>query len=311
MDLYVLWQALIEPLQFAFIQRGIVEVVLMGAVCGAMGAFVIARGWGFIGDAIAHAVFPGVVIAYLGHFSFFLGALAFGALTAIGVGAISRSDRLKEDTAIGILFAGMFALGVVLISSARSYTADLGAILFGNVLGVSDADLLAALLLAALASAVLFFMHKELVLVAFDRTMAAAVGLPVVWLDLLLLLLLTLTIVVSLQAVGNILVVAMLITPAATARLYVERFHTLMLLGALIGALCGAGGLYLSYHLSLASGGTIVLLTTAVFLASFIFSPKYGWIVGYRQRQRLARTDSEHFRHADFHPEERGPQAHD
>src|SRR5512143_786060 len=231
MDLYAFWLALIEPLQYTFIQRGLTEVVLMGAVCGAMGAFVIARGWGFIGDAIAHAVFPGIVIAYLGHFSIFLGALAFGALTALGVGTISRTDRLKEDTAIGILFAGMFALGVVLISSARSYTADLGAILFGNVLGVGDADLLATLALAALAGAVLFFMNKELVLVAFDRTMAAAMGLPVAWLDMLLLLLLTLTIVVSLQAVGNILVVAMLITPAATARLYVERFHTLMLLG--------------------------------------------------------------------------------
>jgi len=152
---YDLWLALVEPLQYPFIQRGLIEVLLMGAVCGAMGAFVVARGWGFIGDAIAHAVFPGVVIAYLGRFNFFIGALAFGALTALGVGAISRSDRLKEDTAIGILFAGMFALGVVLISSARSYTADLGAILFGNVLGVSDFDLVATLLLAAAGGATL------------------------------------------------------------------------------------------------------------------------------------------------------------
>src|SRR5438046_8034407 len=135
-----LWQALLEPLGYAFVQRGLIEVVLMGVLCGALGAFVVARGLGFIGAAISHAVFPGVVIAYMGKFSFMLGALVFGLLTAIGVGVVSSNPRLKADSAIGILFAGAFALGVVLISSLRSYTTDLGAILFGNVLGVSNED---------------------------------------------------------------------------------------------------------------------------------------------------------------------------
>ena len=210
---------LLEPFQYVFIRRGLIEALMMGGICGAMGAFVVARGWGFIGDAISHAIFPGVVIAYLGRFNFSLGALAFGVLTALGIGALSHTRRLKEDTVIGVLFAGAFSLGVVLISSIRSYATDLGAILFGNILGVSDQDLLLTFGLGLLVLVLLFLTYKELLLVSFDRTMAAAMGLRVAWLDQLLLLLLTLTIIVSLQAVGNILVVAMLITPAATARL--------------------------------------------------------------------------------------------
>lgn len=274
-------------LEYSFIQRALIEVILMGAICGVMGAFVVARGLGFIGDAVAHAVFPGIVIAYLGSFSFFFGALAFGVLTAMGIGVLSRNRRLKEDTAIGVLFAGMFALGVVLISSTRSYRSDLGALLFGNVLGVSNEDLLLTFALGALILLIIYFTYKELVLVAFDRTMASAMGLPVAWLDQLLLLLLTLTIVISLQAVGNILVVAMLITPAATARLFAERFHVMMLLGAIIGAASGVVGLYLSYYMNLASGATIVLLTTVVFAVGFMISPKYGLIANILHRRRI------------------------
>jgi manganese/iron transport system permease protein len=271
-----LGRALLDPLQYTFMQRALIEVLLIGLICGAIGAFVITRGLGFIGDAISHAIFPGIVIAFLGRFSFFIGALSFGLLTAFGIGVLSRNQRVREDTAIGILFAGAFSLGVVLISSIHSYTTDLGAILFGNVLGVSNQDVILTVALGAIVVGVMYLLYKELLLVAFDRTMAAAVGLPVAWLDQLLLLLLTLTIVISLQAVGNILILAMLITPAATARLFVQRFQALMLLGALIGALCGVIGLYAAYYLNLASGGTIVLFTTAVFLLCFVFAPRYG-----------------------------------
>lgn len=276
MDFGSLGRTLLDPFQFAFMQRALIEVLLIGLICGAMGAFVITRGLGFIGDAISHAIFPGIVIAFLGRFSFFLGALFFGLLTAFGIGALSRNRRVREDTAIGILFAGAFALGVVLISSIHSYTTDLGAILFGNVLGVSYQDVALTVALGGLVIAVLYLLYKELLLVAFDRAMAAAMGLPVAWLDQLMLLLLTLTIVISIQAVGNILILALLITPAATARLFVQRFQSLMLVGAMVGALCGVIGLYLSYYLNLASGGTIVLFTTAVFLVCFIFAPRYG-----------------------------------
>jgi manganese/iron transport system permease protein len=286
-DWIATFSLLVEPLQYVFIRRGLIEALMMGGICGAMGAFVVARGWGFIGDAISHAIFPGVVIAYLGRFNFSLGALAFGVLTAMGIGALSHGRRLKEDTVIGVLFAGAFALGVVLISSIRSYATDLGAILFGNILGVSDQDLLMTFVLGIVVLVLLFATYKELLLVAFDRTMAAAMGLPVAWLDQLLLLLITLTIIVSLQAVGNILVVAMLITPAATARLFVQRFHSLMLLGSLIGALCGLSGLYTSYYLNLASGGVIVLVATLVFGVAFVFAPRTGLLAGMRQRRAL------------------------
>ncbi len=146
-------EILIEPLQYVFMQRGLIQVMLMGTICGAMGAFIVARGLGFIGDAVAHAIFPGVVIAYLYNFSLSLGALLFGILTAFGIGIVSRNRRLKEDTAIGVLFAGMFALGVVLISSTRTYKADLGALLFGNVLGVSNEDLIITFALGAVVLA--------------------------------------------------------------------------------------------------------------------------------------------------------------
>ena len=288
MDWAALYALLVEPFQYAFIRRGLIEALMMGGICGAMGAFIVARGWGFIGDAISHAIFPGVVVAYLAKFNFALGAFVFGMLTAAGIGAISHSRRLKEDTAIGVLFAGAFSLGVVLISSIRSYATDLGAILFGNILGVSDQDLLITFGLGLLVLVILYLSYDQLLLVAFDRTMAAAMGLPVAWLDQLLLLLLTLTIIVSLQAVGNILVVAMLLTPAATARLFVQRFHTLMLLGAIIGALCGVVGLYASYYLNLASGGIIVLTATLVFGLAFVFAPRNGVLAGMLQRRQSA-----------------------
>ncbi len=281
-------QLVLDPLQFTFMQRGLIEVVLIGLICGAVGAFVVTRGLGFIGDAISHAVFPGLVLAYLARFSFFIGALAFGLLTALGIGIISRNRRVKEDTAIGILFAGAFSLGVVLISSIRSYTTDLGAILFGNVLGVSNQDVILTVALGLLVVLVMYLLYKELLLVSFDRTMAAALGLPVAWLDQLLLLLLTLTIIISLQAVGNILILAMLVTPSASARLFVDRFRSLMLLGAAIGAFCGMVGLYLSYYMNLASGGTIVLFTTVVFVVCLIFSPKHGWVADLLNRRRLS-----------------------
>ncbi len=281
-----LGQVLLDPFQYTFMQRGLIEVLLIGLICGAMGAFVITRGLGFIGDAISHAIFPGIVIAFLAQFSFFIGALGFGLLTAFGIGVLSRNQRVREDTAIGILLAGAFALGVVLISSIRSYTTDLGAILFGNVLGVSNQDVILTVVLGAIVVGVLYLLYKELLLVAFDRAMAAAMGLPVAWLEQLLLLLLTLTIVISLQAVGNILILAMLITPAATARLFVQRFQSLMLVGAFVGALCGVVGLYVSYYLNLASGGTIVLFTTAVFLVCFVFAPRYGLLGNVLRRAR-------------------------
>ena len=259
-------------------QRAAIEVVLMGLTCGLIGTYVVLRGMAFIGDALSHAIFPGVVIAYLWHISFFIGALVFGGITAIAIGALSRNRRVSEDTAIGVLFAGMFALGIVLISTVKGYTADLASFLFGDVLGVSLEDMIASALIGVLVLGALLVFHKELVLVAFDSDMAEAVGLPVWLVNLGLLVLMALTIVVSLRAVGNILVVAMLVTPAAAARLWTDRIRVMMLLSALFGALSGIVGLLVSYHARLAAGGTIVLVVTAWFGVSLLVAPRHGLI---------------------------------
>jgi manganese/iron transport system permease protein len=267
-----------EPLQYDFMQRAMLEVVLMGITCGLIGTYVVLRGMAFIGDALAHAIFPGVVIAFLLDASFFAGALIFGIATAASIGVLARNRRVSEDTAIGVLFAAMFALGIVLISQVRGYTADLASFLFGNVLGVSREDLIASVIIGLLVLGALIVFHKELVLVAFDREMAESVGLPVWLIDMGLLVLIALTIVVSLQAVGNILVVAMLVTPAAAARLWTDRLMVMMALSALFGALGGIVGLLISYYTDRAAGGTIVLVVTAWFGLSLLVAPRHGML---------------------------------
>jgi manganese/iron transport system permease protein len=271
-----IFQWITDPLQYEFMQRAFIEVLLMGVACGLIGTYVVLRGMAFIGDALSHAIFPGVVVAFLLHISFFIGALVFGLITALSIGALSRNRRVSEDTAIGVLFAGMFALGIVLISTVKGYTANLASFLFGNVLGVSTEDLIAGVVITLLVLLVLIFFHKELVLVAFDSDMAEAVGLPVWLINLGLLFLMALTIVVSLSAVGNILVVAMLVTPAAAARLWTDRLRIMMALSALFGAMAGVIGLLTSYHTDWAAGGTIVLIVTAWFGVSLVIAPRHG-----------------------------------
>ncbi len=267
---------LLDPLQYPFMQRSLIEVILMGLTCGLIGTYVVLRGMAFIGDALAHAIFPGVVIAFLLRADFFIGALLFGFITAALIGALSRNRRVSEDTAIGVLFAGMFAFGVVLISTRTDYTGALASFLFGDILGVSVGDITASLIIGGLVLAALVFFHKELVLVAFDDEMAEAVGLPVWLVNLGLLILIALTIVVSLRAVGNILVVAMLVTPAAAARLWTDRLPVMMVLSATFGALSGIIGLFVSFHTNLAAGATIVMVVTAWFGVSFLIAPRHG-----------------------------------
>jgi manganese/iron transport system permease protein len=269
---------LTDPLSYNFVLRALAEVVIMGATCGAIGAYVIVRRLAFIGDAISHAVFPGIVIAYLVGFSIFGGALVAGLITALGIALVARTGRIREDAAIGIFFAAAFALGIVLISTRHTFQGDLTGFLIGNLQGVSFGDIVISGAVSVVLLAALAALHKELVLVSFDRTLASALGYPVFALDALLLVILTVTIVVSIQAVGIILVLAMLVTPAATARLLVDRFVPMIALGALIGAAVGVVGYYLSFHLGLASGGTIVLVATAVFVTAFIASPTHGML---------------------------------
>ena len=296
---------LTDPLALELFRRALIEAVLMGATCGAIGAYVVLRRLAFIGDALSHAVFPGVVVAYLLGLPVFAGAMVAGAVTSVAIAVVSRGERIREDTAIGIFFAGAFALGIVLISTQSGYQQDLSAFLVGDLLAVGWDDIVVSALAGAAVVGLLVALRKELLLVSFDRTYAQALGYPVFALELLLLLLLTATIVVSLSAVGIILVLAMLVTPAATARLLVDRFTPMMIVGAGLGALYGILGWYVSYHLGWSPGGSIVLVATALFLVTFILSPTHG-LLAHRLRlhpqhdaQRAAVDQPAGHRHGD------------
>jgi manganese/iron transport system permease protein len=256
---------LVAPFEFGFMQRAFVGGVLVGAICALVGTYVVLRGLAFVGDALAHAAFPGVVIAYLLKGNIYLGATIFALATALAIGLVSRRGRVSYDTAIGILFAGAFALGVLLMSTIHGYTVDLFSFLFGNVLGISQRDLLLVGLLGTIVVLTIILFYKELLLLCFDPITAEAMGYPVQALNYLLLGLIALTIVISIQAVGIILVVALLVTPSATAYLLTERFFRMMILGVVLAALAAVIGLYLSYYLNVASGAAIVLVSTCLF----------------------------------------------
>jgi manganese/iron transport system permease protein len=277
-----------DPLEYEFMKRALIEVILMGSVTGAVGTFVVLRGLSFIGDALSHAIFPGIVIAFLLGESIFVGALAFGILTSSAIAIVATNRRIKEDSAIGVMFAGAFALGIVLISSSRNFTRDLASFLFGNVLGVTMNDIWLSGVVGALVVLLLLLFYKELLITSFDRVAAEAMGIKVFWIDLLLLLTISLTIVISLRAVGNILVLAMLVTPAATSRLLTDRLPVMMALSAFIGATCGIAGLFISYHQDLAAGGCIVLVATVVFFAVWLLAPDHGFVMSHLVRRRLA-----------------------
>lgn len=273
-----LWADYASVLQKQFFQHALLATILIGAICGVVGTYVVLRGFAFIGDALAHASFPGVAVAYLLGTNILGGALVAGFATSLLIGFLSRHRRVSNDTAIGVLFAGAFALGVMIISRLRSYRRDLASLLFGNILGVSPTDLLIIAAIGLLVIALVLIFYQELLVNSFDPTYAASLGYRTGLLDLLTLGLLTLTIVVGLQAVGNVLVVAMIVTPSATARLLTDRVPTMMLLGALIGAGSGVIGLFASYPVDLAPGATIVMVATLCFFLALLFSPRQGII---------------------------------
>ena len=273
-------ERLLEPLQYAFMVRGLLAAVIVGGICGVLGTYVVLRGMAFFGDALAHAILPGVAVAYLvgggAQGPLFWGALLAGVGTAIGIGAISRSGQIREDTAIGVVFSGMFALGVALISSARNFTVDLAHFLFGNVLGVSAADLRLTAVFAGLVLLVVLAFYKEFLVISFDPILAETLRLPTQLFRYLLLIIIAITIVTALQTVGVALMVAMLVTPAATASFFTRRLPVMMLLSAAIGSISGALGLYLSYYVNIASGPAVVLVCTAFFALAFAFTPGRG-----------------------------------
>lgn len=267
---------LMEPLQFTFMVRGLLASVVVGVVCSVLGTYVVLRGMAFFGDALAHAILPGVVIAFLLGWPLAIGALIVGVLTAIGIGALSSQGVIKEDTAIGVIFAGAFALGVAMLSATSNYAVDLAHFLFGNPLGVSAGDLRWTVVLAGLVLLLIFLFYKEFLVISFDPLLASTLRLPASLLRYLLLVLIAATVVVSLQVVGVALVVAMLVTPAATAYLLTKQLWRMMILAAAIGGLSGLAGLYLSYYWSVAAGPAIVLVATATFIIVFAFAPGRG-----------------------------------
>jgi ABC-type Mn2+/Zn2+ transport system permease subunit len=279
---------LIAPLSYAFMQRGMLVAVLVGIACAVIGCYVVLRSMAFIGDAMAHSILPGVAVAYLVKGNLLIGALIAAVAVALGIGFFSRQGRLKEDSAIGILFAAAFSLGVILISSIRSSAVDLSHILFGNVLGVSVVDLALTAGLVVIVLAVVLLLYKELLVVSFDPVLAATLRMPAERLRIVILVLLALTVVVSLQSVGIGLVTSMLVTPGATAYLLTRRLPRMMVLAAGFGALSSIIGLYASYYLNVVSGAAIVLTATGFFMLAFLFAPGRGLIA--RRLQAAARS---------------------
>ncbi len=271
-----LFNPLLEPLAFPFMQRGLLAVALVGVVCAVIGTFVVMKGLAFVGDALAHCAFTGAATAFLLGGNVYLGAATTGVLSAVAITWVGRSARVSLDTAIGIIFAGVFALGLLIMSRVRNYTVDLFAFVFGNVLGVGPDDLIAIAVMVVVVLLFVLLLYKELLFTAYDPTMAAASGVPVVLLQYLLMVVLGLTTIVTLRSVGVVMAVAMLVTPAATASLLVHRFHHIMLVAVAVALVCTVTGLYLSFYLAVASGAAIVLVTTLAFLLALAFSPRRG-----------------------------------
>ncbi len=259
---------LTDPLAYPFMRSALLASLLIANTCAVLGVYVVLRRMAFIGDAIAHTTLPGLVIAYLNRWNILLGGVVAAIITALGIGWLSRRRELREDTAIGIMFTGMFALGVVLMSFARSYN-DFEHMLLGNILGVSTADLVGIAVAAAVVLLTLAALHKELVLTSVDPSHARAIGLSADRLRYVLLVLLALAVVTGIQAVGVILTSALLITPAATAALLTRRLPAMMLASAAIACTSCVLGLYLSFYLDISTGGSIVLVCTAVFTVVF------------------------------------------
>ena len=266
---------IVGPFQYGFMVRALIVSVLVGVMCPVLGAYVITRGRAFMGDALAHSVLPAMVVAFLLGISPFFAAVPAGIVIALLMGSVARRTGISEDTSIGIIFAGMFALGLVMLSTSNNITVNIEDLLLGQVLGVSQTDVFVSLGLTALVIAGLYAFHRQLVYTTFDPVGAKVVGIRTGLIEYVLLALLALVIVIGIQAAGIVLVMAMLITPAAAAYLIAKRFTGVMIIGALIGALSAVAGLYLSFHADLPSGPSMALVATGIFAVAAVM--KRGW----------------------------------
>lgn len=266
-----------DLLEYSFLQHAMTTSLILGVACSVVGCFIILRGLALMGDAISHAVLPGVAISYILNISYFFGAVAFGLMAALGIGFVSEKSKIKSDSAIGIVFSGFLALGILLVTKIQS-SIDLNNILFGNVLTISDNDRILTEIVAIVVLLTIYLFYKELLLTTYDEVMARASGIPVRFINYMMMIILTLITVVSLQTVGVILVVSLLITPASTAYLISYRMSHMIWIAAAIGAFSAFIGLFLSVTYNLPSGVVIVLATTVIFLLVFFFYPKTGLV---------------------------------
>ncbi|MBE9015018.1 hypothetical protein C7Y66_03205 [Chroococcidiopsis sp. CCALA 051] len=277
-------EALIEPLQYGFMQRSLIVAILVGLLCAVVGSYLMVQRLALLGDAISHSVLPGLAIAFLVGANIFVGAFIAGVMSTLLIAWIRTRSPIKEDAAMGIVFSAFFALGITLITTIQKQNKiDLNHFLFGNILGVTFDDVRDTAIIATVVLIVVFLLYKELLFYTFDPLGAQAAGLPVNQLNFGLMLLIALTIVASMKAVGVILVLSLLITPGATAYLLVTRLHQVMILGAAIGIVSSISGMYLSYFFNLPSGPAIVLVVSGLFALAFLFSPNYGVFMRWRQ----------------------------
>ncbi len=271
---------LLEPVQYEFIQRALIASITIGISCGLIGTYIMLRRMSLIGDALAHAVLPGVVVSFIvagkSEVALFFGAVISGILTVLLIGFVNRNSKIKEDTSIGIIFTGAFALGILLVSQLKQVHIDLSSYLFGDVLGVSSGDITLSLIIMVVIIACILLFYKQLLLTSFDPTMAMTIGISTTLVHYMLMTLLSMSIVAGLQSVGVILIIAMLITPPATAYLLSDNLKKILILSSLLGMVSAVVGLYLSYHFNFASGASIVLVAVSLFMLAFLFSPKEG-----------------------------------
>lgn len=270
-------QFMSELMNYTFLQNALITSIIVGVTCGILGGFIILKGMSLIGDAISHAVLPGVAISYMIGINFFYGAVVAGLLTALGINYVDQNSRVKADSAIGIVFSAFFAAGVILIQKAQS-AIDLTSILFGNILTVSNTDRYITMVVGVMVIFIVLLFYKELLITTFDPTMARAYGLPVDFINYGIMILLTLVSVASLQTVGVILVVALLITPASTAYLLTNDLSKMIMLSALFGAIAAVAGLYFSFTYNLPSGAVIVLAAATMFVLAILFAPEQGLV---------------------------------
>ncbi len=281
----IMFEALIEPLQYSFMQRSLIVAILVGFLCAVVGSYLMVQRLALLGDAISHSVLPGLAIAFILGMNIFVGAFIAGVISTMVITWIKTRSPIKEDAAMGIVFSAFFALGITLITIIqKDNKIDLNHFIFGNILGVTVSDMRDIAVIAAVVLIVVFLLYKELLFYTFDPSGAQAAGLPVNRLNFGLMVIIALTIVASLKAVGVILVLSLLITPGATAYLLVKRLHQVMILGAIIGVISSISGMYLSYFYNLPSGPAIVLVVSGLFVLSLLFSPAHGVLTNVQRK---------------------------